>query len=128
MLPHLGAGAGQGLEDALILVKLLSHPKTTSASLEAGLTTSSHICYCDSLNSTIQGVLKVYDLVRRPRANSVWSASKKAGEIYEGYGPSGSSLEAMRKDLVGIWDAVWHHDLGADYERAVTLLQESGAF
>lgn len=34
MLPHLGAGAGQGLEDVLLLVKLLSHPETTSAKVE----------------------------------------------------------------------------------------------
>jgi salicylate hydroxylase len=29
MLPHLGSGAGQGIEDAYLLAQLLSHPKTT---------------------------------------------------------------------------------------------------
>lgn len=28
MLPHLGAGAGQGIEDAEVLSRLLSHPQT----------------------------------------------------------------------------------------------------
>lgn len=36
MLPHLGAGAGQSLEDALLLVRLLSHPGATSANAEVG--------------------------------------------------------------------------------------------
>ena len=30
MLPHLGAGAGQALEDAHLLAKLLGHPQTTA--------------------------------------------------------------------------------------------------
>ena len=33
MLPHLGAGAGQGLEDALLLVRLLSLPATELGNL-----------------------------------------------------------------------------------------------
>lgn len=36
MLPHLGAGAGQGIEDALVLVKLLTHPRTKKSNLEVG--------------------------------------------------------------------------------------------
>ena len=76
----------------------------------------------------MQDVLKAYDTVRRPRANAVLSASTKAAEIYEGYGPSGPSMEAMRKDLVGIWDAVWHHDWRTDFDKAVTLLQDLDVF
>ena len=34
MLPHLGAGAGQGIEDAYLLGKLLGHPQTTLANVE----------------------------------------------------------------------------------------------
>lgn len=33
MLPHLGAGAGQGIEDAYLLGKLLGHPQTTLANI-----------------------------------------------------------------------------------------------
>lgn len=42
MVPHLGAGAGQALEDAYLLAKLLGHPQTNaknvpvSAMLELG--------------------------------------------------------------------------------------------
>ena len=34
MLPHLGAGAGQGIEDAFLLSKLLSNPQTTLENIE----------------------------------------------------------------------------------------------
>lgn len=34
MLPHLGAGAGQGLEDAYVLSHLLCHPDATVNNLE----------------------------------------------------------------------------------------------
>lgn len=34
MFPHLGAGAGQGLEDAYLLARLLSHPQTTPSNVE----------------------------------------------------------------------------------------------
>ena len=34
MLPHLGAGAGQGIEDAYVLARLLSHPETDVHNLE----------------------------------------------------------------------------------------------
>ncbi len=34
MLPHLGAGAGQGIEDALLLTRLLGHPDTCIANMQ----------------------------------------------------------------------------------------------
>ena len=37
MLPHMGAGAGQGIEDAYLLCKLLSHPETTTQNVEVRL-------------------------------------------------------------------------------------------
>ena len=34
MLPHLGAGAGQAIEDARVLVKLLTHPHAGKHNIE----------------------------------------------------------------------------------------------
>ena len=34
MCPHMGAGAGQGIEDAYLLAQLLSDPQTTVANVE----------------------------------------------------------------------------------------------
>lgn len=37
MLPHLGAGAGQGLEDGLVLAKLLGHPLTNTSNIDVSV-------------------------------------------------------------------------------------------
>ena len=34
MTPHVGAGAGQGIEDVYLLSQLLSHPQTTTDNIE----------------------------------------------------------------------------------------------
>lgn len=34
MQTHLGAGAGQGLEDVYLLAQLLNHPQTSLANIE----------------------------------------------------------------------------------------------
>jgi salicylate hydroxylase len=34
MLPHLGAGAGAGIEDAYVLAMLLSHPQTNKKNVQ----------------------------------------------------------------------------------------------
>ncbi|KAI0060945.1 FAD/NAD-P-binding domain-containing protein [Artomyces pyxidatus] len=108
MLPHLGAGAGQGIEDAYVLTRLLSHPQANTSNLEA--------------------ILQAYDLVRVTRANAVVTRSKTAGDIYEGHGLSGTSPEARRADLDQILDPIWHHDLDADVETSLNWLRETGAF
>jgi salicylate hydroxylase len=58
----------------------------------------------------------------------VQQASIIAGEIYEGYGKPGLTVEEMRERLSGIWDPIWHHDLEADIAEAVQSLKENGSF
>ena len=41
MLPHLGAGAVQGIEDAELLGRLLGHPQTTVENAEVRI---AHVC------------------------------------------------------------------------------------
>lgn len=65
MLPHQGAGAGQGLEDALILAALLS-----TKNLQA-----------DQLTD----VSSIYEKLRLKRACRVQQTSRESGEIYECY-------------------------------------------
>ncbi|KLO12590.1 FAD/NAD-P-binding domain-containing protein [Schizopora paradoxa] len=107
MLPHLGAGAGQSLEDALLLIRLLSHSETKSTNVEL--------------------VLQAYDMMRRPRGNHILESSIKSGLIYEGHGPSGGSIQGQQKDLPGIWN-IWYHDQSADFANAVRWLLEKKAF
>ncbi|CAL1694064.1 unnamed protein product [Somion occarium] len=108
MRTHLGAGAGQGLEDGYVLSHLLGHPSANANNLEQ--------------------VLQVYDGVRRPRAQEIWERTARTGEIYEGRGPSGFSPEGFTKDLTYNWECVWHHDLDGDIQAAVKQLEEAGVF
>lgn len=73
-------------------------------------------------------MLQAYDMIRRPRANSVLTASYAAGEIYEFAGPSGPTVGGVRKDLEGIWEFVWRHDLDEDIRTAIKFLEDKQAF
>ena len=68
MLPHLGAGAGQSLEDGWVLGRALSEYLTSSAK-----------AHFTSLASTAQ----LYQDVRLPRAQKTQVTSRAAGNTYE---------------------------------------------
>ncbi|KAF4573286.1 hypothetical protein EYR36_007797 [Pleurotus pulmonarius] len=108
MLPHLGAGVGQGFEDVVVLTELLTHPETNL--------------------SNLPHVLKAYDSIRQPRANMVLEGSARTGRIMERYGKSGYSNEEMRTQLAGMWGPIWHHDLNEDINKAVGTLKENHVF
>ncbi|OCH96428.1 FAD/NAD(P)-binding domain-containing protein [Obba rivulosa] len=108
MLPHLGAGAGQGLEDAWALARLLSHPQTNA--------------------SNIESVLESYNRIRLPRSQMVWKGSERAGEIYDGCGKHGLSAEGIQTDGDGQWSPVWHHDMNDDMQTALQWLKDTGVF
>jgi len=103
MLPHLGAGVGQGLEDVHLLSKLFTHP--------------------DTKKEMLHEILKAYDQIRVPRANSVLRASTQAGEIWEGRGESGPSFSGRCFDTTGIWDWVWNENLDKQVSDALELLK-----
>ncbi|CCL98087.1 uncharacterized protein FIBRA_00081 [Fibroporia radiculosa] len=108
MLPHLGAGAGQGIEDAYVLVELLKHPQTTTSNIEA--------------------VLQAYDRIRRPRAQMVWNGSYRAGRIYDGAAEHDQSPEGVSEDIGRMWDPVIHHDVRDQVQSAVDWLKETLVF
>jgi len=97
--PHQAAGAGQALEDALILSKLLGLVKT---------------------KKDLDVAFRVFDTNRRPRAQKVVTTSFEAGQIYMFRDPQ------IKDDTRKIADNanarlpwIWTHDLGADVEWAV---------
>lgn len=63
MTPHEGLGAGQGIEDAYVLWRLLSHSQATKA--------------------TLGFVLKAFDDIRRPLAQKVAADSLTTGRMSE---------------------------------------------
>ncbi|MGQ7819063.1 salicylate 1-monooxygenase [Metapseudomonas furukawaii] len=95
MLPHQGAGAGQGLEDAWFLARLLGDPRARDSAPEA--------------------LLAAYDALRRPRACRVQRTSWEAGELYELRDPQvGDDEQALGATLASRFDWLWNHDLEAD--------------
>lgn len=99
MLPHQGAGAGQGLEDAWLLARLLADPKV--------------------LEKRPQAVLDAYDAVRRPRACRVQRTSWEAGELYEFRDPAVlEDKERLGKVLAERFDWLWNHDMQEDLLQA----------
>ncbi|KAK3638074.1 hypothetical protein LTR56_013284 [Elasticomyces elasticus] len=109
MLPHLGAGAGQSMEDGWVLGRALSERLSGSR--------SSHF---ESLESTAQ----LYQTVRLPRAQKTQITSRAAGDTYEMQSPD--MLDKSVEECVSIiaektrermkW--VWEEDLDVAYETA----------
>ncbi|KAH7928888.1 FAD/NAD(P)-binding domain-containing protein [Leucogyrophana mollusca] len=82
MTPHFGAGAGQAIEDAFVLGRLLAHELTTTDNLPAAL--------------------RIYQDVRLPFSSWVARESLKTGDIYEFLLPglySGLDQSREKEDL-----------------------------
>ncbi|OOF95786.1 hypothetical protein ASPCADRAFT_48952 [Aspergillus carbonarius ITEM 5010] len=96
--PHQAAGAGQCLEDALIMSHVL------------GLATN-----CTEITKAFQ----IYDGIRRPRAQAVVTTSHDAGKLYTFTHPQmGTDLSKIVANLNERFLWIWEHDLNADIELA----------
>ncbi|KAI0385735.1 mannitol 1-phosphate dehydrogenase [Hypomontagnella monticulosa] len=97
-LPHQAAGAGQGLEDAVVLSSLLALVKTSDE---------------------LETAFKIYDTIRRPRAQEVVRTSYEAGLIYTWRAPG---IEGDMNKIVENANRrlhwIWQHDLKADIRKA----------
>jgi salicylate hydroxylase len=108
MLPHLGAGAGQSLEDGWVLGRAIS--EHLASSLNA---------HFKSLSSTAQ----LYQSVRLPRAQKTQRTSRAAGDTYE-LQTDDMKDKTFEECLPMIAERtrermkwVWEEDLDAAYEK-----------
>ncbi|KAJ8084610.1 hypothetical protein PM082_003383 [Marasmius tenuissimus] len=108
MLPHLGAGLGQGFEDVFVLTQLLTHPQTHKGNLDQ--------------------ILACYNEVRPPRASDVLMRSTRAAEIYDNYGSGGYDTAQMQEHLQGQWEPVWNYDVREVLEESIRGLQKKDIF
>ena len=91
MLPHQGAGAGQALEDAWVLSRLLGDST------------------CD--RSRVTEVLSMFDYLRRPHSSEVQRTSFEAGELYEFRGHWDAVDEAtLARELETRFEWLWTTD------------------
>lgn len=127
MLTHMGGGAGQGLEDALMLSRLLSHPETNAENLEVRMHTPRGPAF--PLTSP-QAVLQAYSDFRLPRAQKTCDGSLFVGRVLDGNGPHGEDWEKLSEDISPeklLWP-LWRHDFDAEFATMVAQLREQGAF
>ncbi|KAG8216148.1 hypothetical protein J3R82DRAFT_8154 [Butyriboletus roseoflavus] len=104
MAPHFGAGAGQAIEDAFVLGRLIAHPLTTL--------------------SRLPDALRIYEEIRLPFAHSVASLSLSTGWMYAFMAPGyydgtrkegdldergisayeKEGMEALKQEILRRWD------------------------
>jgi salicylate hydroxylase len=116
--PHQGAGAGQCLEDAFILPRVLGKlyhsNKSTLLSPPSGRTTA-----------LIEAAFQAYDEVRRPRAQKQVQTTHCCGEIYNFFDPIvGVDIVRIVENMNSRFAWIWEHDLDADVSRAERRLDD----
>jgi len=103
MTPWQGSGAGQAIEDVMILAALLERvqdPRRLTAAFRA------------------------YDHVRRPRSQRIIHSSAGTGVIMCGRGPdTGLDIAKIQELLPGRWDFIYNHNL-LDYKKEALLTFE----
>lgn len=90
-LPHQGAGAGQAIEDALVLAEVLASPHVKGS-------------------ADLPAAFQAYDAIRRPRSQKVVQTSREAGDAYRLEGPDGADLERVGVDLRTRMNWIWYED------------------
>lgn len=96
--PHQASGAGQCIEDALVLSRIL------------GLITSP---------TQLQTAFRVYDGIRRPRAQKVVQTSRGAAEVYRLRAPGiGDDMDKIVANMNERFLWIWDHDLLEDVRKA----------
>ncbi|KAF2732245.1 FAD/NAD(P)-binding domain-containing protein [Polyplosphaeria fusca] len=106
--PHQGAGAGQCLEDALILSRVLGKLFHSAAP---------GILSVPSARRTqlIEAAFAAYDEVRRPRAQEQVKTTSECGEVYNLRDPvAGEDIGAVVSNLNARFKWIWEHDLEGD--------------
>jgi salicylate hydroxylase len=97
MLPHQGQGAGQSIEDAVLLARCLGRARI----------------------DTVAEWLGRYEQARKPRTEQVQRASRAAGEIYRLADPEEQERRAPSAlNTRGAW--LWNYDADEAFEAAVS--------
>ncbi|KAG1752199.1 hypothetical protein EDB19DRAFT_1627833 [Suillus lakei] len=114
MRPHLGAGAGQAIEDAFVLGRLLAHPLI--------------------MLDNVPTALKAYQDVRLPFAQFVARESERTGYMYDFYSPGDhdgtdrgnerEQREIMKGKITDRWNWAGESGAVAEWLKAEKQLQE----
>ncbi|KAH6612816.1 hypothetical protein B0J18DRAFT_441130 [Chaetomium sp. MPI-SDFR-AT-0129] len=113
--PHLGAGGGMGIEDALVLAALLEGVhKRVGQNGDGGRKVA-----------LVDRALEVYNEVRFERTQDVVQSTRKACDLFHWKDPEvRRSPEKFGKDITARFDKVWNYDLEGMVEGALAKLDE----
>ncbi|KAH0492024.1 hypothetical protein TgHK011_003421 [Trichoderma gracile] len=101
--PHQGAGAGQALEDAHILSRILGECRSPSDLLAA---------------------FTAYETVRMPRAKFVQYHGRRQGELLDLQRPDvGDDLEKLKAVIDVPIREIWNCDLNAELDKALAVMK-----
>ncbi|KAJ7647156.1 FAD/NAD-P-binding domain-containing protein [Roridomyces roridus] len=101
MCPHLGAGAGQAIEDAFILATVL------------GVAT----------RSTLDAALEAYEQTRLPVANHVLKSSDESGKMYEFNSSFGEQYETLGPAIKHQWDFLTSSTPEGEAEKVLSIFE-----
>jgi salicylate hydroxylase len=106
--PHQGAGAGQCLEDALVLSRVLGR-------LYQSIPTQTLSTPSPLRTKILEAAFQAYDEIRRPRAQKQVLTSQDCGEVYNLMDPvAGDDMVKSVENLNNRFSWIWQHDLAAD--------------
>lgn len=111
-LPFQAAGAAQGLEDALVLSKILADIAARSRQQV-------------NIDARISAGLSAYDSVRRPRAQKqLEQAAEVARMIFFQHEEAGDDMNKILPRLQqGRFNWLWFHDMQQDVETALSSMR-----
>lgn len=116
--PFQGAGAGQAIEDCLILERLLG---TYLPERSEGTERSED----NEFSEAVASIFQAFDTIRRPRSQKVVSRSRETGRIWSCNEPGvGRSAEEIRKVVEGRQKWIWDCDLEAQVKDACLLVED----
>ncbi|CZR62526.1 uncharacterized protein PAC_12423 [Phialocephala subalpina] len=104
MQPWQAGGAGQAIEDSMILQTLLGAIKDVPE---------------------IPSALDTYTKMQKERTQYVQTMSGGMGEILMGKGDADPDLEELRKIVPRRWDEMWYFDLDKHQEEALKVMKAS---
>jgi len=112
--PHLGAGAGFGMEDGLVLATGLEEIATR---LKSGR---------QSKEAALRAVLKTYEAVRRERTRWLIQATRDAVALFEWQYPEcGNDPVIFGKEITWRFHKIWNVDMNRMTEETREKIRES---
>ncbi|KAI0172964.1 FAD/NAD(P)-binding domain-containing protein [Hypoxylon sp. FL1284] len=108
--PHLGSGAGFGIEDALVLASLLQEANTRAS----GQDEKTKVDLC-------RDALVVYNSVRWDRTQWLIGATRQACALFHWQDEAvGSDFDKFLPEITQSFHKIWHNDIDAMVEGALT--------